>query len=70
MNKFVPLLILAACLSLPKLKRLDLTDNAMTPAGIAALRTTGVQLEAGRQWTPGEEGEFGGEQYLYAGDIE
>ncbi|MBY0231518.1 MAG: WGR domain-containing protein [Gemmataceae bacterium] len=62
--------LLAGCPSLPKLERLDLTDNAMTAAGIAALRATGVALEAGRQWEAGEEGEFGGDEYLFAGDFE
>ncbi len=63
--------LFAACPDLKRLKRLDLVHNCMTAAGIAALRATGVSVNVDRQWTAGDtDGDFGGEEYLYAGDIE
>jgi uncharacterized protein (TIGR02996 family) len=63
---------LAACPDLRNLERLDLTRNCMTAAGIAALRATGIDVVAERQWQPGESGNWdeSDRDYLYDGDIE
>jgi hypothetical protein len=61
---------LAACPDLRKLESLDLTGNCMTAKGVAALKATGVNLRAERQWeaTDNEEDDY--QSYLFEGDIE
>jgi hypothetical protein len=58
--------LLADCPELCRLERLDLTNNRLTPAGIAALRATGVPLVAEAQQTA----PFDDEAILYYGDSE
>jgi uncharacterized protein (TIGR02996 family) len=56
--------LLAACPDLTNLDTLDVTRNALTPTGIAALRETGVRVVADDQHPAGEE------DYLYEIDFE
>jgi uncharacterized protein (TIGR02996 family) len=60
---------LADCPDLPHLELLVLTHNCLTDAGIAALRATGVKLDAKHMWTPSGD-EYDDQEYLFAGDIE
>jgi uncharacterized protein (TIGR02996 family) len=59
--------ILAGCPDLRRLQRLRLAQNQLTGAGIALLQATGVNLEAGRQFTPGQ---IEGNEHLFEGDCE
>ena len=64
---------LAACPDLKNLEFLNLSRNAMTAAGEAALKKTGVRVDASAQHNeaPGEDGETGDTpEYLFEGDIE
>jgi uncharacterized protein (TIGR02996 family) len=56
--------LLAACPDLKHLEVLDVTRNALTASGIAALRTTRIQVVADNQHAPEEE------DYLYEVDFE
>jgi uncharacterized protein (TIGR02996 family) len=46
------------------LERLDLTDNALTAAGVCALQRAGIPVRAGDQHEPGDD------RYLYVGEFE
>jgi hypothetical protein len=59
--------ILADCPDLKKLEHLDLGRNALTEAGIARLRSTGINLRADDQLTPEELADA---RYLFDGDGE
>jgi hypothetical protein len=59
--------ILAGCPALPRLKRLVLTQNQLSQAGIALLQATGVPLEAGQQFSPEQMID---QPYLDGGDFE
>ncbi|HEY1191622.1 MAG TPA: hypothetical protein VGE74_28575 [Gemmata sp.] len=63
---------LAACPDLNNLSLLDLTMNALTPDGIAALEATGVTLKTGEQHDehPDRIGDRGWLGYLSYGDLE
>jgi Leucine Rich repeat len=47
-----------------RLEGLDLTDNALTPAGIRALRRARIAVTAANQHEPGDD------RYLYVGEFE
>jgi len=55
---------LAGCADLRNLESLDLSRNRLTDAGIAALKKTGIQVAADKQWQGDDQ------EYLYEGDIE
>jgi uncharacterized protein (TIGR02996 family) len=59
--------ILADCPDLRNLELLDLDRNGLTPAGIAALEATGINLRADNQQT---EQELADGQFLYEGEFE
>ncbi|HZY84666.1 MAG TPA: hypothetical protein VFE78_07530, partial [Gemmataceae bacterium] len=61
---------LAACPDLRNLESLNLDRNCLSAAGVAALKKTGVDFTAKKQWVLGEESDYGAPEYLFEGDIE
>jgi hypothetical protein len=59
--------LLAGCPELRRLKRLVLTNNQLSPAGIAVLQATGVPLEPGHQFDADAIASYA---YLQGGDME
>lgn len=62
--------LLAACPDLKNLDHLNLTENALTPAGVAALRATGVRLTADNMHEQTEYDPDGDNEFLWMGDPE
>jgi uncharacterized protein (TIGR02996 family) len=61
---------LAASPDLRNLESLDLTGNCLTAKGVSALKATGVNLRADRQWAATDNEEDDYQNYLFEGDIE
>ncbi len=59
--------VLAACPDLRHLERLVVTGNQFTPAGVEALRATGIVVEDAGQFTAQQ---IADQEYLFEGDME
>jgi hypothetical protein len=56
--------VLAACPDLRHLERLDVSENFISAAGVAALQATGVKVQAEPEYMGGGDG------WLQDGDME
>ena len=61
---------LAKCPDLTHLEHLDVSENGLTPKGIAALQATGVKVTIGRMHGQTEYDPDGDNEFLWMGDPE